>query len=69
MIERARFCDRKAVSYNKWNKDLKPDRDTNLNDPSAKGGRSDCNLRLFLAQKIKFRIANAGYERNLLVVF
>ena len=35
MGERARSFDRKAVSLIKWNKNLKPDWDTNLNYPSA----------------------------------
>ena len=43
--ERALSCDRKAVLLN-GKKNLKPDGDTNLNDPSPEVDRSDCNLRL-----------------------
>ena len=33
-------------SHLKWNNNMKPDGDTNLNDPSAEVDCSDCNLRL-----------------------
>ena len=45
IAERARSCDRKAVSLN-GEKNLKPDCDTNMNDPSGEVDRSECNLRL-----------------------
>ena len=46
-------------------KHLKPDRDTNLNDPRAEVDRSDCNLRLVwssVEQKIEFSIAKSGFR-------
>ena len=53
-----------AVSA-KRNKHLKPDRDTNLNDPRSEVDRSDCNLRLVwssMEQKIEFSIAKSGFR-------
>ena len=47
------------------NKHLKPDRDTNLNDPRSEVDRSDCNLRLVwssMEQKIEFSIAKSGFR-------
>ena len=44
IAERARSCDRKAVSLN-GEKKLKPDCDTNMNDPSGEVDRSECNLK------------------------
>ena len=49
----------------KRNKHLKPDRDTNLNDPRSDLDRSDCNLRLLwssMEQKIEFSIAKSGFR-------
>ena len=37
---------RSKSSFVKWNKNLKPDWDTNLNNPSAEVDCPDCNLRL-----------------------
>jgi len=45
------------------NKHLKPDRNTNLNDPRSEVDRSDRNLRLVwssMEQKIEFSIAKSG---------
>ena len=47
------------------NKHLKPDRDTNLNDPRSEVDRLDCNPRLVwssVVQKIEFSIAKSGFR-------
>ena len=44
---------------------LKPERDTNLNDPRSEVDGSDCNLRLVwssMQQKIEFSIAKSGFR-------
>ena len=44
---------------------MKPDRDTNLNDPRSEVDRWDCNLRLvwsLMEQKIDFSIAKSGFR-------
>ena len=49
----------------KRNKHLKPDRDTNLNDPRSEVDCSDCNLRLVwssMEQKIEFSIAKSRFR-------
>ena len=49
----------------KRNKHLKPDRDTNLNDPRSEVDRTECNLRLVwssMEQKIEFSIAKSGFR-------
>ena len=47
------------------NKHIKPDRDTNLNDPRSEVDRSDCNLRLVwssMGRKIEFSVAKSGFR-------
>ena len=47
------------------NKHLKPDRNTNLNNPRSEVDRSDCNLRLgwsSMEQKIEFSMAKSGFR-------
>ena len=47
------------------NKHLKPDRNTNLNDPPSEEDRSDCNHRLVWSSmelKIEFLIAKSGFR-------
>ena len=49
------------------NKHLKPDRNTNLNNPRSEVDRSDCNLRLgwsSMEQKKNFRWQNLDLDWN-----